>query len=118
MGCLERGADTQQPVWASCREEEEIGQDSPRFLRCALARAKHESRRAAVEEAQILYLTASESDNLAVDGWMGFCDAAAADTGEPHASREACACARGQWTHHTAPAVEAVVLMTIRNITD
>ena len=56
-------------------------------------------------------------DNLALDGFMGFCDAAAADTGEPHASREACACAWGQWTHHTASAVEAVVLMTIRYIT-
>ena len=84
---------------------------------CATVAGTGESRRAAVEEAQNIYLTGFESDNLAVDGWMGFCDAAAADTGEPHASREACACARGQWTHHTAPAVEAVVLMTIRNIT-
>ena len=44
----------------------------------------------------------SASDNLALDGWMGLRDAAAADTGEPHASREAARVRTGWRTRHMA----------------
>ena len=56
---------------------------------CATVAGKGESRRVAIAQAQNVYLTGFERGAVAVDGWMGFCDAAAADTGEPHASREA-----------------------------
>ena len=45
--------------------------------------------------------SASES-NLALDGWLCFCDAASADAGEPHASWEAVRVRMGWHTQHMA----------------
>ena len=61
-----------------------------------------QSRRVASAQAQNAYLTGFERGAVAVDGWMGFCDAAAADTGEPHASREAVNVRTGWQTQHMA----------------
>ena len=87
MGCLERGADTQQ---SDEQHRVELHVET-KYNLCEM-----HSQRRSDQESQVKHAARSQrtagvpaSDNLALDGRMGFGDAAAADAGEPHASREA-----------------------------
>ena len=46
--------------------------------------------------------SSKRATNLAVDGWMGSCDAASMHAGEPHASLEAVSVRTGWQTQHMA----------------